>query len=125
MEKPTDLSDIDSPAEPPMNDLAIASFVAGVGGWILAVIGICPFVSALTGGLSSFGCSSLSLGAWILAIPLGVWAQQRIKTQGAGGENLARLGLISGIAGLAITVLLFCVVLGLVLAGTLTLPFLD
>lgn len=125
MEKPTDLSGIDSPPDPPMNDLAIVSFVAGIGGWVLAVIGLCPFVATFTGGLSSFGCSTLSLATWLIAIPAGIWAQQRIKTQGAGGENLARLGLISGVAGLAITVLLFCVVLGLVLAGALTLPFLD
>lgn len=125
MEKPTDLSGIDSPPEPPTNDVALVSFLAGIGGWALALIGICPFVSVFTGGFSGVGCTSLSFVAWIIAIPAGYIAHQQITSRGEGGDNLARWGMISGIAGIAITVLLFCVVMGAVLAGALTLPFLD
>jgi hypothetical protein len=125
MEESTDLSGIDSPPEPPTNDIALISFLTGVGGWVLAFIGICPFVSAFTGGFSGVGCTLLSFIAWIIAIPAGYMARQQITKRGEGGDNLARIGMMSGIAGIGITVLLFCVVLGAVLAGALTLPFLD
>lgn len=125
MEKPTDLSGIDSPPELPTNDVALISFLAGIGGWVLALIGICPFVSAFTGGFSGVGCTSLSFIAWIIAIPAGYMARQQITKRGEGGDNLARIGMISGIAGIAITILLFCIVMVAVLAGAVALPFLD
>ncbi len=125
MDEPTDLANIDSPQEPPTNDLALASFLVGVGGWILAAIGICPIAAAFTGGFSGVGCTSISLIAWIASLPLGYLARQQIKERDEGGDNLARWGMLTGAIGLGLTSLLFCLVFGAVMLGALSLPFLD
>lgn len=125
MNEPTDLSGIDSPEEPPTNDLATACFIAGVGGWVLAAIGICPVAAAFTGGFSGVGCTTISLVAWVAALPLGYLARQQIKERGEGGNNLARWGMLTGATGLGLTILMFCLVFIAVMLGALSLPFLD
>lgn len=125
MDEITDLAEIETPPEPPMNDLALMAFLAGVGGWVLGVIGICPIAAAFTGGFSVPGCTSISFIAWITAIPLGYLARKQLKEWGEGGDHLARWGIISGAVGLSLSLLLFCAVFAAVMAGTVALPFLD
>ena len=110
MTKPSDFSNLDKPVEPSTNRLALISFLAGIGGWLAIIGGICPLSLFFTVGYSGVGCLSLSFIAWIGAIVTGDLARKKIAIHGEAGENLAVWGMLAGIFGLCAVVFLFILV---------------
>ncbi len=114
----TDLSFIDTPEVPPTNDLALVSFLTGIGGWVIVVLGFCSSGSAF-----AICCLGIALLSWVAALFSGSFALREIAERGDNGRKLALWGLGSGAvgAGLAVTlvILLILSALGLISLGLL------
>lgn len=110
-EQVTDLGHLEGERVPPTNDMALVSLLAGVGGWILAVGGICPLLQAVNVCLAP-----LAFGAWALALFSGFVARSQIAETADGGDDLAVWGMAAGGAGMAAGTLLLLVLAVAVLA---------
>lgn len=80
---------------PPTNDRALLSFLAGLGGWALAVFSLCPFTVYL-----SLCCASLALLSWGVGLFSGFTARRQLAAREEGGSELATWGLLSSAAGI-------------------------
>ena len=125
------------PFAPQNNKMALTSIIAGLGGWLGAIIFIClNFVTGAIGFLT-FGLGAI-LGiclipiqilipiAWIVGIVTGHIALKQIKDGGdvQGGRGMAIAGLISGYLGIGIFCLLLIGFIGLILTGA-SIPLLE
>ena len=114
----TDLSAIDTPEEPPINDLALVSFLTGIGGWVIVVLGFCSAGSAF-----AICCLGIALLSWLAALFSGSFALREIAERGDTGRKLALWGVGTGAvgAGLALTlvILLLLSAFGLISLGLL------
>ncbi|MCB0008965.1 MAG: hypothetical protein KDE04_21005, partial [Anaerolineales bacterium] len=79
----TDLSFIDAPEVPPTNDLALVSFLTGIGGWVIVVLGFCSAGSAF-----AICCLGIALLSWIAALFSGSFALREIAERGDNGRQL-------------------------------------
>jgi hypothetical protein len=105
----------------PNNQMAVISIVSAAVTWILGGLGSCaltfvfPPVVLCTGGLFLIGS--------IVAVVTGHMRRRQIKESGSlqGGDNLAMFGLILGWVGIALNLIMFCLVIlsifGLTLMG--------
>ncbi len=106
------------------NNMALASIIAGLGGWLFFIMSWCLGIVL---GIVTFGIGNicmipvwvLILIAWVVSIVTGHIAIKQIKDSGnvEGGRGMAITGLISGYAGLGLNCLLLVVILVLVIAG--------
>ena len=114
----TDLSFIDAAEVPPMNDMALVSFLTGLGGWVIVVLGLCS-----TGSAFAICCLGIALLSWVAAVFCGSFALREIAERGDNGRTLALWGLGSGAvgAGLAVTLVILLVLsaMGLISLGLL------
>lgn len=105
----------------PNNQMAVISIVAAAITWIVGGLGSCAltFVFApaalCTGGVFLIGS--------IVAVVTGHMGRRQIKESGGmqGGDSLAMFGLILGWAGIALNLIMFCLMImgifGLTLLG--------
>ena len=121
----TSLEDIPTTTVPPTNDMALVSLLAGVAGWIVAVVTLCP-LSQYGGGICFL---PLAFIAWTIAILTGFVARGQITATGEGGADIANWGLFSAASGLALGVLALValtILLLLSIAGLgATIPFIQ
>jgi hypothetical protein len=98
--------------------MALISIISAGIGWIVGGLGTCAFtfffppVSLCTGIVFFVGS--------IVSVVTGHLGRRQIKASGGleGGDGMALTGLILGWIGVAITLLLFClIVIGIVLLG--------
>ncbi|MDX1688456.1 MAG: DUF4190 domain-containing protein [Candidatus Promineifilaceae bacterium] len=124
-ENVTTLEEIPATTVAPTNDMALVSFLAGAGGWVVAIAAICP-ISQYVGGLCIL---PLAFVAWTVALFTGFIARGQIATGDEEGDDMATWGLIAGGAGLvlgtlALVLLALLLLLGIVGLGALT-PFFN
>ena len=105
----------------PNNQMAVISIVAAAVSWILGGLGSCaltfmfPPAALCTGGIFLIGS--------IVAVVTGHMGRKQIKESGGmqGGDSLAMFGLILGWVGIALNLIMFCLVIlavfGLTLMG--------
>lgn len=121
----TSLEEIPTTTVAPTSDIALVSFLAGVGGWLLAAASICP-ISQYVGGLCIL---PLAFVAWTVALFTGFIARSQIATSGEEGADMATWGLIAGGSGLLLGTLVLLVLALLLLLGVVGLgalaPFLN
>jgi hypothetical protein len=97
----TDLGHLDSEPVPPTNDMALVSFLAGIGGWILGGLGLCPFLQAF-----SLCLAPLAFAAWSGALISGFVARGQIAESQEAGNDLAIWGMAAGGTGLLLGILI-------------------
>jgi hypothetical protein len=115
---------------PRNNTMALTSIIAGLGGWLLAIIFMClSFVIGALGAATLGAGSILGLClipiqclipiSWIVGIVTGHVALGQIKRSGGmeGGRGMAIAGLISGYIGMGIVCLLLIAFVVLMLTG--------
>jgi hypothetical protein len=105
----------------PNNQMAVVSIVSAAITWVLGGLGSCaltflfPPVVLCTGGVFLIGS--------IVAVVTGHMGRRQIKESGGleGGDSLAMFGLILGWIGIALNVIMLCLVIlsifGLTLMG--------
>ena len=106
----TDLGHIEGEAVAPTNDIALLSLLAGVGGWILAAIGICPLLQGF-----NLCVAPLAFVAWAGALVSGFIARAQLADSEEGGDDLAVWGMAVAGAGIALGTLLLILLVVLVL----------
>lgn len=105
----TDLGHLEGGYVPPTNDMALVSFLAGIGGWILAAFGVCPLLQGF-----NLCLAPLAFVAWTTALFSGFIARSQIMESEEGGDDLAVWGMAVGGAGLVLGTLLVLVLVVLV-----------
>jgi len=126
------------PTAPQNNGMALTSIIAGLGGWLMAIIFIClslilAFLGAITFGLGAIlsvcliPIQILVPIAWIVGIVTGHIALKQIKDGGdvEGGRNMAITGLISSYLGICIFCLLLIGFAVLIIAAGASIPLLE
>ena len=108
-EEITDLGHLDGGYVPPTNDLALVSFLAGIGGWILAAFGVCPLLQGF-----NLCLAPLAFVTWTIALFSGFIARSQIMESEEGGDDLAVWGMATGGAGLVLGTLLLLILVVLV-----------
>ncbi len=125
------------PSAPQNNKMALTSIIAGLGGWLIAIIFICLSLATGVLGALTFGLGAI-LGiclipiqilipiAWIVGIVTGHIALKQIKDGGdvEGGRGMAIAGLISGYLGIGIFCILLVSLIVLILTGA-SVPLLE
>lgn len=109
-EEVTDLGHIDGDTIAPTNDMALLSLLAGVGGWILGAIGLCPLLQGF-----NLCVAPLAFVAWAAALFSGFIARAQLAESEEGGDDLAVWGMAAGGAGIALGTLLLLLTVLLVL----------
>ena len=104
-EEVTDLGHLTGKPVPPTNDMALVSFLSGVGGWILGAFGICPLLQGL-----NLCLVPLAFLAWAGALYSGFIARGQLMESEEGGKDLAVWGMASGGAGIVLGTLLVLIV---------------
>ncbi|MCH7663761.1 MAG: DUF4190 domain-containing protein [Chloroflexi bacterium] len=122
-------------ATKPTNALSIISLISSILGWVFTIIFICvnfgilPILTIATFGAGlllycivlPFTC--ITPIGWIIGVVTGHASLSQIRETGAGGEGMAKGGLISGYIGLGLIGLTLCALLGFFLF-TGSIPFL-
>lgn len=106
----------------PNNQMAVISIASAAVTWILGGLGSCaltfvfPPVALCTGGLFLIGS--------IVAVVTGHMGRKQIKESNGtqGGDSLALFGLILGWVGIAVNLIMFCLVIMAVFGLTLMGP---
>lgn len=116
-ERVTDLGHIESVKVPPTNDMALVSFLGGVGGWILAALGICPLLQGF-----NLCIAPLAFVAWTTALITGFVARDQLADGKEGGEDLAVWGMATGGVGIVlgsavVLLVVLLLILGINFAG--------
>jgi hypothetical protein len=114
------------------NGLAVTSMIMGILAWVLALTLLCvnfvivPLFTIATMGIGSvlYICT-LAIGCisplfWLAGAITGYIARNQIKQRGDGGLGMANFGYISSLVGLGITLLGVCIIVVLLLTGSLS-----
>jgi hypothetical protein len=102
----------------PTNDLALVSLIAGIGGWVLGALGICPLLSGF-----NLCFAPVAFVAWAAALFAGFVARSQIAESAEAGDDLATWGMAAGGAGLVLGTFVLILVAVLVLVLGISLRF--
>ncbi len=111
------------------NGMAITSLTSSVLAWLMALLLACfnfiilPLLTVATLGVGSvlYICTGIigiiSPIGWLTAVITGNSAIRQIRQTGANGNEIARVGIISGYVGLGLTILIICGFIGMLIMG--------